>query len=342
MDRLTGIDVGEVPISGFEWELDLYGVDGPLLSQYKSDSGEKYLLYWCDCDETSERWLILPIAENLRVRLIAGLLSMREVIDSVTHNYVFFIDYNSTGAVQSVHLVGGAAIPGTYLPAVDSYISVDDPDEALGHQSASFLFNGNWEIEPVRDFIRSYKQAYNFTFGVLKNTIGGLAGLPWQGGFSAMHFYDRLKKQMGDDQASTQLIQFASPGILKLKVDDEVADAVLTLLERFKTNSNMIPQAYNELRAAIAAKSLNKIDSDEAKRLFEEDDELLGLLDDLAVALGYETALDTIRNGRSSFEVSKILMAQYVRVRSVFVCLESGEVTNARWAVRLKDRATET
>ena len=239
MDELRGSLIDELPFSNFEWELDLYGFDGPLLSQFTSSSGEKYLMHWCDCDELHNRWMILPVTENSRIRLIARKNTLREIVDEAKRNFVFIVDTRSDGSFASVMLVEGKFVPASYIPGHDSYIDVDDPSAALGIGTASLLFDGDWEIESVRNFMRAYRQAYNFTLGLSRDLISRLEALPWQGGFSAVHFFDRLDdkvRKLNTGQIETELMQFASPGIVQFKVDSSAAATLVEAIFHYDIN----------------------------------------------------------------------------------------------------------
>jgi len=338
MDELVGAKLDGIPIDGFEWEIDYYGLDGPLLSQFSSDSGRKYLFYWCDCNEERNRWMTFPVSENNRVRLISRKMTLREIVDFAVEDFVFFVETGSSGEIVEAMLVPAGNIPEDYLPDEDSYIDVDDPETVLGRNTASLIFDDNWEIEPMRDFVRLFKQAYDFTSSLNNSVIGSIAPLPFQGGFSAMHFFERIAGAVPrDKRLTTELIQFASPGIVKFGASGDEIKLLLDSLNHYKNNKKNIDKAYREIFGLIRNGGFNRMDPDTAKSLFAESDEMVGAAQDLIGVLGYEDQEARVAANRTKFEVIKIFMAQYTRLRDILKHISGEKITIARWEIMQRD-----
>lgn len=332
MDELDGVKLGAIPVAGLEWECDLYGLDGPLLSQFTSDSGKRYLYSWCDCDGRTNRWMVFPVKEADRVRLIIGKKTLRDVVEQAKQDFVFFLDIRNESNSSTCYLVEGACVPEAYIPEQDSFIEVDSPLEVLDKGQVSLLFESSWEIETIRDFVRCYQQAYDFTLGLSRNLIGSVTNLPWQGGFSAMHFFDKLKGKVdAGDRMTTDMMQFSSPGIVKLNVTSDVAHDLLKTIFHYHENKTTIDKAFRELSSNITDNKLNQIEPRQAFEQFGNDPNLVGLYEDFIAVLGFEDKVKLVSLNRSSFETTKIFFAHYKRVKTIHSDLTSGQVSMARW-----------
>lgn len=63
MEKINGYDL-PFDLGKLKHKIDLIEQDGPLLSLYYNDRGDYYLLYWLDCDDRENRWMILRVDIN--------------------------------------------------------------------------------------------------------------------------------------------------------------------------------------------------------------------------------------------------------------------------------------
>lgn len=61
MEKLTGYHI-PFNIKALKLRANLIEQDGPLLSLYYNDKGDYYLFYWLDCDDISNRWMIVRVS----------------------------------------------------------------------------------------------------------------------------------------------------------------------------------------------------------------------------------------------------------------------------------------
>ena len=132
MEPVEGAILRSLPVSGLEHVRDLDDFEGPLLSQYAHPSGDQYLFYWCDCDDTVNRWMVLRVSEASILRLIHRVVPLDYVIPkSCRDDFVYLIDTDSAGVTTSVNLTGLSAIPPAYTPQPGAFLE----------RSAGWLFS---------------------------------------------------------------------------------------------------------------------------------------------------------------------------------------------------------
>ena len=96
------------------------------------------------------------------------------------------------------------------------------------------------------------------TIFVAKKQLGTSRGMPWQDGFSAMHFYNKLKNIIPQQSnSSLDAIHYASPGYMKMRMDSDIANTTYEAIEKYKQEKSIIDPIYNELSNRIKELDLN-------------------------------------------------------------------------------------
>src|SRR5258707_791299 len=117
MKPLGGITLPTLPISGLRRVRDLIYYDGPLLSHFEHANGDDYLYYWCDCDESTNRWMVLRVDESSILRLINRFVPLDYVIPGgCRDDFVYFVDIGSDSAIVAASLLNVARVPEDYVP----------------------------------------------------------------------------------------------------------------------------------------------------------------------------------------------------------------------------------
>jgi hypothetical protein len=101
------------------------------------------------------------------------------------------------------------------------------------------LMDGRWTLEDLYKFPRTYEQAY-FALDALTPSESeadfdrvdrALKAFPWQGGYSAVNFYNQLKYATPIDARPEVLsIQYASPGAITLSLILEQAELLAAIV----------------------------------------------------------------------------------------------------------------
>jgi len=323
MEKLKGSILANLPVSTLNWKRDLIYFDGPLLSEFISSAGEIYLKYWCDCDDDSNRWMLFKIKEQDRLRLVLGEKSVYEVIKSQPDDFVFFADENIKTITYT--MVISTDIPNSYIPEEDSYLDIEDYKE--DSDAISLVFENEWEFKALQDVYRKFTQVYDLLF-VANKTNGSLgATLPWQGGFSTVHFYNKIKEFIPKPkQSNLNAIHYASPGYMKISSESEMANLTLKAIQDYATNKNTIDSNCLELRKRIKELELNKIPPKEAVSTFAVDSLCIQFFSQLKNDLIGITPQWLNSFVSSDFERCKILMAHFRRLRSFHAHLSNKSV----------------
>lgn len=313
MEMLKGNSLNPLLISALNWKRDLIFFDGPLLSEFSSNSGETYLKYWCDCDETFNRWMFFKIKEQDRLRLVLGEKSIYEIITNQPDGFVFFADENNNDSTYRMVVLDD--IPNSYIPEEDSFLDIDDYQE--DSNVTSLIFENEWEFKALQDVYRKFTQVYDFLF--VANKINGNLGaaMPWQGGFSTFHFYNKIKELIPTSERSTlNAIHYESPGYMKISSENEVANLALKAIQDYAQNKKSIDSNYLELSNRIKELDLNKMSPKSAISEFAEDSLCLTFYSQLKAGLiGIEAQWLNSFVG-SDFERCKMLMGHFRRLRS--------------------------
>lgn len=312
MDVLQGNLLSTSPLGVLEWKRDLINFDGPLLAEYISDKDEIYLKYWCDCDENHNRWMLFKIKEQQRLRLVLGEISLQQVILQQPDCFVFFCDENDIE--EKYQMVMSENIPQSYLPAEDSFLDIEDYQE--DENITSLIFENQWELETLKDLFRKFSQIYDFLFVANQITRPLGVSMPWQGGFSSVHFYNKIKALIPQAQRSGfNAIHYASPGYIKISVDRKISNITLSAINHYALNKSHIDTTYSTLKGRIATLELNHIEANQATVEFQRDDQCLRLYSTLCTDLGgfNKQWLDAFVE--THFEKCKMVMAHYRRVK---------------------------
>lgn len=323
MIKLSGQELHDLPLGELLWKRDLLYFEGPLLSEFLSDKGEVYLKYWCDCDNEFNRWMVFKIKEQDRLRLVLGEKSLFEVIETQPDSFVFVLDESEQN--DRYMLLRSEYIPDQYMPEIDSYLDVKEyvEDENI----SSLVFEDQWEFEELKDVFKKFTQIYDFIF--VSNKSSGSIGrsLPWQGGYSSYHFYNKLKSLIPyASQNKLNSIHYASPGYMKMSLDSEVSNIALKAIENYSSNKDEVDIFYSDVANKIRDLRLNSMSSDSAVVEFESNRDLLMKYNNLVSKIsGFDK--NWLQNVTTNeFERCKIVMAHTRKLKSFHAYLKNGSV----------------
>lgn len=309
MITIKGHNFDYLPIPNLNWKRDLLYFEGPLLSEYEDESNNIYLKYWCDCDSDSNRWMLFKINEKDRLRLVLGEKSIHSVITESQEVFVFIIDESETN--ESITLVEKSKIPSDYIPSEKSFLNIQDYTE--DKNILSFIFENNWDIGDFKLIFNRFVQLYDFVYFSKILTKQFTSSFPWKDGFSSMHFYSKLKDQIPrEDHGVLNAIQYASPGYMKIQLNDEVSDTTLESIKKFIKNKTEATTSYHLLSGRIRELQLNQ-DNINSISIFDGDSQCMSYYSTLALSLTIDK--QSLNNlAKNNFERCKIIMAHYRRI----------------------------
>jgi hypothetical protein len=329
VETVSGTILPALPLSGLKRVRDLLYFDGPLLTEYVSSSGDNYLFYWCDCDESVNRWMVLRVSEANVLRLVNRFVPLDFVIPAGSKDeFVYLIDNSYSGnRTSSVKLVSLTDIPESYKPERGAYLEVAKPvatSRIFSVLIESGTLEGGWTTPQLTDFPGIFAKVYSLIYGFNILRLPGFASYPWRGGFSSMHFFNWLANLIpSEDRPKVSAMQFASPGFMRFELNGQTAEQVTKSVKDYKEDTS---GSYSDLSAYIRKHKLNEI-TDENHPLWKDHHDAL---ENMAIrVLKIFTTLDTevlMEKRPRSFEIAKIAMALHRYVRDLVIFESNGMV----------------
>jgi hypothetical protein len=188
--------------------------------------------------------------------------------------------------------------------------------------------DGRWTLEDLYKFPRTYEQAY-FALDALipsesqvdfERVDRAFKAFPWQGGYSAVNFYNQLKYATPIRARPEILsIEYASPGAITLTLILEQAQLLAAIVGTVAGSITVCNALYNKIMNDLQRRKLLRIKverenvalgRDELALISEYNREMATMLQ-----IGTPDALDE-RTGRPLVSL-KILLSVYRRVRTL-------------------------
>ena len=130
LQQITGIRLLRPLWNDFSFEKVLQYYDGPRLLLQKSHDGQLYLAWWCDSDESVDRWLYLPLSEGRLNTILSGEVSDFDALNNPEDGYLFVVDVDlDTDSIVQTILTDANALPDDILPDPAVRLSVATPEE---------------------------------------------------------------------------------------------------------------------------------------------------------------------------------------------------------------------
>ncbi|HCH6294110.1 TPA: hypothetical protein NK329_000701 [Vibrio parahaemolyticus] len=312
MEEIKAQEVKIHPLDGLRWKRDLLYFEGPLLSEYIGERKETYLKYWCDCDNTYNRWMFIKIKEEDRLRLVSGMKSINEVINGQQDNYVFLTD-EARNEETRTYMCMIDDLPASYIPPHrTSYLDIEDYEE--DENVTSILFDDNWSFDELKTIYQKFTQVYDLVYIINSGITTFNRKLPWFGGSNYSYFY-RVIKESIRHQSNLKAIYYASPGYIKIGADSDISDKSLEVINSYINKKDIVEKLYLELYNRIKQLELNQKSERDAVDGFYNDSECMDYLAKLVEnieGLEYQWLQDFLS---TDFERAKLVMAHVRRIR---------------------------
>jgi hypothetical protein len=199
---------------------------------------------------------------------------------------------------------------------------------ARHHGIYSIQMDGRWTLDDLYKFPRTFEQAY-FALDALIPSDSQLdferidrafKTFPWQGGYSAVNFYNQLKYATPINARPTvSSIQYASPGWIDLSLILEQAQLLAAIVAAVGGSIAGCNAVYNKIMNDLQRRKLLRIEVEKEKiALGREELKLIGDYNKQMaemLQLGSPDALDE-RTGKPLVSL-KILLSVYRRVRTL-------------------------
>lgn len=197
------------------------------------------------------------------------------------------------------------------------------------------LLDSHWDLEDLYKFPHTYSQIYYLQYALyphddiylLVSISEAFAQYPWQGGYSAVNFYNKLKYLIPKKQRpSIVSIQYASPGWIELSLIPVIAYGIAKTLKHFCSSLKEINQTYTDIQKGMIDRKLLRIEIQgkeidlEMKRI-ELEKKYQEFIDEsatnLAGVLGFESLKSIDERTGSRLKTLKILSSYYRRLKII-------------------------
>ncbi len=316
----VGVRLNAFPVQGLQKVRDLEFFEGPLLAEFRSPGGDTYLYSWCDTGEGENRWMVFRVSRMDLAKYTHQRISLLDLVRACRDGFVYLLDMGAEADVLQARLCTLEQLPGSYLPAKDAFF---DPDLMPGGKwTHDILLDGKWDLGNLSEFSRKYKDVYSFLYLLGKRTIqtGEVRhfdhNIRMGRGWAAKRFYDELSKQIPlKDRPRLEAVQYASPGIISIHLNQETADIIPMAVSQFSQHAAELARVYRE-----AYKSTHgQLDWSEkqTRQALQKLVELMGFVDwDRLEELAETTE-----------QLADVVLAHYRRMESLFEYQKEGKAT---------------
>lgn len=331
MNILNGLKIDISYLPEIHWKRDIQYFEGPLLSEYEDKNGNKYLSHWCDCNSTSERWLLFNTDKRSLLQLVSGLQTLYQVIKNSSDSNYFIVDKNSEGSAVSVRLTKFEDIDTSYLPEESAKI---DPELFIDKKKDTFsvLIDKKWSADEIAKLPRKFIDAFTLIKKYsMPNKDGSsqLSNHPWKGGFSSYQFYSELKATF-PSLPRVIAIQYNSPGYIELSLDKETAKLVKLNVEEYLKHKKDMDSTFTKLTKYLKDEELNK--GDFIPTLTKAQESKLNSLTENLFKEYKQPTWPWIKNiTPDMFRSTKLAMSYHRRIKDIARFIEDGRVELAEF-----------
>jgi hypothetical protein len=319
-----------LPVPGLKHVRDLIYFDGPLLSEFETETGETYLRHWCDVDDRANRWLLFRVSRSALTKYVFRRLGLRELIETSQDGFVYVIDKATEKGQDKIYVLHVHSIPGDYLPAPNVTFSGKASFSNGASNSYPVLIGGEWEVDDVGLFPRKYTEVYSFL-----HLLGDGDRPPPRNhqpfrydfyggaGWVARQFFRELETQIPIiEQPRIAEIRYSSPGFIRFGMNPSVATTITAAVVRFSAERAKLSERYQQLHEWVN----NSGPYDDAEEKRDDEQGALSIARELTRQLGFvswQRLLDATENDVR--QLIRILLTYYRRVKSLADYQASGK-----------------
>lgn len=199
---------------------------------------------------------------------------------------------------------------------------------------------GKWSLEDLYVFPRAYEQCYFLYLGLLPDVwdadqeriAHAYSAFPWQGGYSAVGFYNQLKWAVPRGKRPRVIrIEYASPGLIELALLLAVAKIIERIVHSLCSSAKELNATYTEVYRDLHERKLLKVRTeDEIRSLSPSERRVVNQhAGTMALVLNVDVnALDEMTG--SSFKSLKILLSLFRRLKRLAEFQRMGKINLER------------
>lgn len=121
LPTVRGTHLPNLPIKNSRLIADLIYFDGALLSYYRDNGKGHYLYYWCDADESHNRWLVVQVEEYTLRSFLTRQITLGQLLFRAERTRTYLLDLDIDGHPTRILRVELTDLPDDYLPAEEAW-----------------------------------------------------------------------------------------------------------------------------------------------------------------------------------------------------------------------------
>ena len=142
------------------------------------------------------------------------------------------------------------------------------------HEKYTIKLDKDWSLEDLYIFSRAFEQVYFSVYSIsegldeyqTERVMHAYRIFPWQGGYSAVNFFNQLKYTIPKQQRPQIIsIRYESPGWMDLALVTSVAISVGTIVKSIAVSIREINSTYNQIMQGMQQRKLLRIKTKEAE-----------------------------------------------------------------------------
>lgn len=225
--------------------IEYYEVE--ILAEYKAaERSGLYLKKWCASDGAINRFLIVRADQRAVAEYLANRISMLNLL-TIQSDGIGFIEDQEKDVVNAVYMVSLCDLPKIYLPKATAFHDSSlRPEWEIVPQN--FLFD-HWDGKLLAEIEKRYLDVFGFSHfvqpGKGRKLPQGILDYDYDGGYSTMHAYNRIRDSVPvEERAKTGHVSASSPGVLTIDAPRSVANQIAYALGAVAKCKN----AYNAVQ----------------------------------------------------------------------------------------------
>lgn len=332
MEPLTlGYKVREDLLPEHTHILDLQYFDGPLLAEFHSPSGDKFIYHWCDCDDSSNRWLVIPISQRELIQLKSLSISLKELYDIKRNSdtMVYVMDIDARFRRKQLYFYRIMDLPSSYIPHRDSFLIPALMPERQEPTFSILLGGHDWDVDALSNLLKKFPDVYALQTYYKMGAEQRFTKRPHKGGYSTRNHYGELRRFIGKEHYPTvKAMAFASPGYIEFNAAPEIGAEVSRSILKLKQYKNDLRKTFRDIEGHIRLLGVNRTVGD--VQLSPQDEAYLCRQVEFLLKQVDAPPFDWLQELFSTkFEAIKAGMAHYRRLKDLEDLLESGRISFA-------------
>ena len=127
---VRGVILPHPPWRAFTLDRVLQYYDGPRLLLQRSQSKQLFLAWWNDSDDSTERWIYLPVSEQRLQEILSGEIPSLDGLNAPEDGYLFVVDKDlHTDSITKTVMTDASALPSDTLPRQGAKLSIPVPKD---------------------------------------------------------------------------------------------------------------------------------------------------------------------------------------------------------------------